>query len=59
MTPNWEKLEDDSRQFLPTGVFLFNQLEKHNGVDFAPAMIEYCRTLEKMFEKLFKSYIKT
>lgn len=59
MTPNWNRLENESKRFLPTGAFLFKQLEKQEGADYAPAMIEYCRTLEKeMFEKLFVGYIQ-
>ena len=59
LMPHWDKLENESKQFLPTGAFLFRQFEKQEGADYAPAMIEYCRTLEKeMFEKLFCGYIQ-
>ncbi len=58
ITPHWEKLEEESKRFLPTGEFLFKQLGQQEDADYAPVMIEYCRTLEnEMFSKMFKGYI--
>jgi len=58
INPYWEKLEPESKHFIPTGIFLYKFLSEPS-IDMAPIMIEFCKTLEKeLFQKMFYGYIK-
>lgn len=59
LSPYWNRLEPESRHFIPTGLLLYNQFGGEPGMDMAPIMIEYCKSLEKeLFKKMFFGYIK-
>lgn len=61
LAPHWSQLEPESKRFLPTGAFFRNLLESQGdaGIDYTPAMIEYCKALEtELFSKLFKEYVR-
>lgn len=60
LNPYWDKLEPESKHFIPTGVLMYNQFSGEDGVDMAPIMIEYCKSLEKeLFQKMFYGYVKS
>ncbi len=55
---DWEKLEDLSKQYLPSAEFIFSQLSNLTNTDFSPFIIQYCRALEtELLNKVFKAYI--
>lgn len=59
LDPYWHKLEPESKHFIPTGLLLYNQFNADPGIDQAPIMIEYCKSLEKeLFQKMYYGYIK-
>ena len=56
--PFWDKLEPESKFFIPTGLLLYNLYKTNPGFDQAPIMIEYCKALEKeLFQKMYFGYI--
>lgn len=58
--PYWENLEEESKLFIPTGLFLYKQLRGNKKADVAAVLLEYCKSLEReMFQKMFKGYIST
>ena len=62
IAPHWQLLENESQQFIPTGLMLGELLDKIGAggqADKAPVVIEYCKTLEKeLFQKIFYEYVK-
>src|SRR5699024_5517750 len=57
--PNWNKLEDLSKDFLPSAELLYSQINKVENSDPSPYIIQYCRTLEhELLEKIFRPYLK-
>lgn len=53
----WELLDVQSQKFLPIAEFIFDELSKIEGADFAPFVVQYCRTLEnEILKKLFETY---
>ncbi|MFH7834429.1 phospholipase D-like domain-containing protein [Bacillus luti] len=54
----WEKLEDFTKDYLPSAEFLYTQLSTYPESDFSPFIIQYCRAIEnEILSKIFKSYI--
>jgi hypothetical protein len=57
--PFWERLEDESKRFLPTAELLYQEYKDLEQFDLSTAMIAYCKALEKeIYTKMFKGYIK-
>jgi hypothetical protein len=55
---DWEKLEPNSRKYLPSAEYLFGELSKMPDIDLSPFIMQYCRTLEnEMLKKIFRTYI--
>lgn len=53
----WELLDLQSQKFLPIAEVIFDILSKMEDADFAPFVIQYCRTLEnEILKKLFEAY---
>ena len=53
----WEKLDVHSQKFLPIAEFIFDELSKIDDADFAPFVVQYCRSLEnEILKKLFEAY---
>ncbi|SEL76301.1 DNA methylase [Butyrivibrio sp. ob235] len=59
INPYWDKLEDESRHFIPMGILLYNLIGQEENEDIAPSIIEFCRTFEgELFSKMFVGYIQ-
>jgi len=43
---SWGLLESLSREFLVLGDYLYSKLQGEQGVDFSPAILQFCRSLE-------------
>lgn len=55
----WELLDLQSQKFLPIAEFIFDELSKLKEPDYAPFVVQYCRTLEnEILKKLFEAYHK-
>lgn len=53
----WELLDLQSQKFLPIAEFIFDELSKLEDADYAPFVVQYCRTLEnEILKKLFENY---
>jgi len=53
----WELLDSQSQKYLPIAEFIFDELNKIPDPDYAPFVLQYCRTLEnEILKKLFESY---
>ena len=53
----WDSLDELTRKFIPLAEYLYSQLQKIDGADYAPVIIELCRALENEFLlKVFKKY---
>jgi SAM-dependent methyltransferase len=53
----WELLDVQSQKFLPIAEFIFDELSKLDDADYAPFVVQYCRTLEnEILKKLFTAY---
>jgi SAM-dependent methyltransferase len=53
----WEMLDLQSQKFLPIAEFIFDELSKLQDADYAPFVVQYCRTLEnEILKKLFEAY---
>lgn len=53
----WELLDLQSQKFLPIAEFIFDELSKLEDADYAPFVVQYCRTLEnEILKKLFELY---
>lgn len=53
----WELLDIQSQKFLPIAEFIFDELSKFEDADYAPFVVQYCRTLEnEILKKLFETY---
>ena len=53
----WELLDLQSQKFLPIAEFIFDELSKLEDADYAPFVVQYCRTLEnEILKKLFEAY---
>ena len=53
----WEMLDLQSQKFLPIAEFIFDELSKLEDADYAPFVVQYCRTLEnEILKKLFEAY---
>jgi SAM-dependent methyltransferase len=56
----WELLDLQSQKFLPIAEFIFDELSKLEDADYAPFVVQYCRTLEnEILKKLFENYHST
>ncbi|MHB8109616.1 MAG: methyltransferase domain-containing protein [Syntrophorhabdaceae bacterium] len=54
----WDKLEELSKQYLPSAEYLFTQLSKLPNCDLSPFILQYCRALEnEMLNKIFRAYL--
>src|SRR5690606_21842151 len=50
-------LDLQSQKFLPIAEFIFDELSKLQDADYAPFVVQYCRTLEnEILKKLFEAY---
>ena len=59
LNPYWNKLEPESKHFIPTGLLLYNLYNGASDMDMAPIMIEYCKSLEReLFKKMFFGYVQ-
>ena len=57
--PFWNRLEPETRYFIPTGILLYNQFNSKPDIDLSPSMIEFCKSLEnELFKKMYFGYIK-
>lgn len=57
--PYWDKLEPESKWFLPTAELLFEEYTGTQDFDLSTAIMPYCKSLEKeIYTKMFKGYIK-
>lgn len=57
--PYWDKLEQESKCFLPTAELLFQQYKETKDFDLSTAIMPYCKALEKeIYTKMFKGYVK-
>ena len=57
--PFWERLEAESKRFLPTAELLYQEYKEAEKFDLSIAMLSYCKALEKeIYSKMFKGYIK-
>jgi len=57
---DWEKCESNSLDYLISGEFLFENLDKANAKDFSPFILQYCRVVEnELKEKIFVPYKST
>lgn len=55
---DWERLEDFSKQYLPSAEFIFSKLSNLTNTDLSPFIIQYCRALEtELLNKVFKAYV--
>lgn len=57
---DWQELDDNSKNYLPSAEFLFGELSKfpEPGIDLSPFIMQYCRALEnEMLKKVFRAYI--
>lgn len=53
----WEELDLQSKKFLPIAEFIFDELSKLQDADYAPFVVQYCRTFEnEILKKLFEAY---
>lgn len=53
----WDLLDLQSQKFLPIAEFIFDELNKLEDADYAPFVVQYCRTLEnEILKKLFEVY---
>ncbi len=53
----WELLDIQSQKFLPIAEFIFDELSKLDDADYAPFVVQYCRTIEnEILKKLFEAY---
>ena len=53
----WDVLDHESRLFLPSGELLFETIQKSDGKDYSPFILQYCRALEnELLIKLFSAY---
>lgn len=53
----WENLDSQSQKFLPIAELIFDELSKLHDADYAPFVVQYCRTLEnEILKKLFEAY---
>lgn len=53
----WDLLDAQSKKFLPIAEFIFDKLSSLDNPDFAPFVVQYCRTLEnEILRKLFETY---
>jgi len=53
----WELLDTQSKKFLPIAEFIFDELSKIPDADYAPFVVQYCRSFEnEVLKKLFESY---
>lgn len=53
----WDLLDLQSKKFLPIAEFIFDELSKLQDADYAPFIVQYCRTLEnEILKKLFEAY---
>lgn len=53
----WELLDLQSQKFLPIAEFIFDELSNLKDADYAPFVVQYCRTLEnEILKKLFETY---
>ncbi|QGS68311.1 hypothetical protein CV093_06040 [Oceanobacillus sp. 143] len=54
---NWDMLDNLTQKFIPMAEYLFSKLQKLNGADFSPVILELCRAIENEFLlKVFKRY---
>ena len=56
----WDLLDLQSQKFLPIAEFIYDELSRIEDADFAPFVVQYCRTLEnEILKKLFETYHNT
>lgn len=61
LSPYWNRLESESRGYLPIGEFVRRELDSQGdaNTDYAPALIEYCKVMEtELFSKMFRGYVQ-
>lgn len=53
----WDNLDVQSQKYLPIAELIFDELSRLNDADYAPFVLQYCRTLEnEILKKLFEAY---
>lgn len=53
----WESLDPQSQKFLPIAELIYDELSRLQDADYAPFVVQYCRTLEnEILKKLFEVY---
>ena len=54
---DWNKLEEDTRVFLPIAEYLYDSVRDIGSEDYSPFVVQYCRSLEnEILRKLFEAY---
>ena len=57
---DWDRLDENSKSFLPIAEYLFTELSQFPDQDFSPFIHQYCRTLEnEMLNKIFRAYLQS
>lgn len=57
--PFWDRLESESKRFLPTAELLYQEYNEEDQFDLSTAMLAYCKALEKeIYTKMFRGYIR-
>ncbi|MDD2732346.1 MAG: hypothetical protein PHF56_00270 [Desulfuromonadaceae bacterium] len=55
---SWDVLDELSREFLAMADYLYSKLQTDKPLDFSPAILQYCRSLEhELAQKTFIPYI--
>ncbi len=56
----WDNLHDFSKLFLPSAEYLMTQLNAIPDIDYSPAILQYCRTIEnELLQKIFLKFLET
>ncbi len=55
---SWDSLDELSKEFLAMGEYLYSKLQADKPLDFSPAILQYCRSLEhELAQKTFIPFI--
>lgn len=54
---NWDALEVFTKKYIPLAEYLYSKLQRINGADYSPVILELCRAIENEFLlKIFSKY---
>ncbi len=57
MYANWDSLEVFTKKYIPLAEYLYSKLQKIDGADYSPVVLELCRAIENEFlRKIFSKY---